>query len=120
MRRQRTGLAVPVKFPQAIESFLRKHIQHTLDGSPRHLSQLGNSLMGFSLALEQDDLHPLLHARIGMMITILGQRLLNFRSEDESTHPCISVGPLRAISPTTFVGVPGFVRILPTFPHSLQ
>src|ERR1022692_5204597 len=89
MRCQRTGLAVPMKLPQAIETFLFKHIQHTLDGPPRHPSQLRNALVSFSLALEQDDLHPLLHARIGMMITILGQRLLNFLSEDESTHPCI-------------------------------
>src|ERR1035441_2139662 len=115
MRCQRTGLAVPVKLPQAIEAVLGKHIKHTLDRPPRHPRQLPDSLVGFALALEQDDLHPLLHARIRMLIPFLGQRLLHFLSEDESTHPCISVRPNQATAPTNFVGLPGFMPILPFF-----
>ncbi len=109
-----------LKLPQAIETFLFKHSQHTLDRPPRHSSQFRNALVNFSLALEQDDLHPLLHARIGVIIPLLGQRLLNFLGENESTHPCIPARPFREISPTTFVGVPRFAPILPSCPHLLQ
>ena len=50
-----------------------------------------------------------------MLIPFLGQRLLHFLSEDESTHPCISVRPNQATAPTNFVGRPGFMPILPFF-----
>src|ERR1019366_4383735 len=49
--------------------------------------------MGLSFALEQNDLHALLHTRIGMMKTFPGQCLLDFLSKNESSHPCTSVRP---------------------------
>ncbi len=100
MRRQSTGLAVPVKRPQALQFCFLKHIQHALHRTPRGARQRRDPLMRFALALEPDDLHPLLHARIGVLVTLLRQSLLNFRCEDESTYPCSpSVRTPRASSP---------------------
>src|ERR1019366_7757301 len=49
--------------------------------------------MGLSFALEQNDLHALLHTRIGMMKTFPDQCLLDFLSKNESSHPCTSARP---------------------------
>jgi hypothetical protein len=67
-RRQGAGLPLPAERPDAVEALGRIDPQGTLDRGPRHVGQRGDVPVGLVVTLEPQDLHPLLDARVRVMV----------------------------------------------------
>ena len=80
------GLTLPGQASELVHAAVGELVEVALDTAAGDAGQAGDVLVSATLALEPQDFHLLLHARMRMVIAVVADRGQDFRSEGERTH----------------------------------
>jgi hypothetical protein len=79
-----------MKLPHRLQPPSREDVEQPLNGSARHIGQLGDPLVRLALRLQPQNFHPPLHPGIDVIKPVMSDGLKLFVRELESAHPCTS------------------------------
>ena len=86
MVRQLVDSALPGQTANLLQAAGDELIEVTLDRAAGHVGQAGDGFVGEALALEPQDLHLLLDARMGVVVSLVADRIEIVGGEGEASH----------------------------------
>jgi len=80
------GLALPGQAAEALQAAVGELVEVALDAAAGDVGEASDVFVAEALALEPQDLHLLLDARVGVMVALVADGVEGLGSEGEAAH----------------------------------